>query len=282
MVGRAAAGRILRQTLGAAVREPLVLFLVVGGLLFAGDRWLGNGEREAIVVGRETRDFVVGQREEVALRPLTDEEKRAAVETYIDDEVLLREAVKLGLGNSGRVRQQLTVKMRYLLSEEVPEPTEAELRAFYRNNPERYRRPEVLSLEMVFMQQPEDTGTRMLVSLRNGASYTDFNQPPALFGKAMHGVSRNEFDRMLGREPAAAIFALPDGEWQGPIVSEHGLHFVRITERLPSAMPEFAEVVRYLREDWELTRKHAIVARKLARLRRQYDILVDGQEAPGS
>lgn len=98
--------------------EPLLLFLLAGGALFAVDR---------LVHPPETTDLV-----------------EAPSLAAAREEVLFREAVRQGLDRGDPIiRARLVQKMEFLLADgaRVEEPTDAEVRAEFERAPERYRGP---------------------------------------------------------------------------------------------------------------------------------------------
>jgi hypothetical protein len=138
------------------LKDPLVHFLAVGTLLFAFAAWRG----ETVEVGRAQiavpADEVARARAAAELlhgRAPTVAEVAELVEPYVRDEVFYREALALGLDvDDDEVRRRLIEKMQYLTSDLAdPEPaSDAELRAFYDADPERFRVPELVSFAQVF------------------------------------------------------------------------------------------------------------------------------------
>ena len=61
-------------------REPLLHFLVLAALLFALDHVFSRTQKEKILVGRQTVDYLIRQREDLELRELGPAERREAVE----------------------------------------------------------------------------------------------------------------------------------------------------------------------------------------------------------
>jgi len=107
------------------VRRPLLHFVLIGALLFVGVRLLRRVEAEpeaAVSVLRVS----AAQREQIrrdALatlgRPASPEELDAFVAAAVDDELLLREARRLGLDEHDVVvRRRLVQNMRFLRGEE--------------------------------------------------------------------------------------------------------------------------------------------------------------------
>ncbi len=98
------------------LKEPLVHFLVLALLLFAIDYVFSSSQKERIVVDQQSIDYLIKQRADLELRELSAEEKQETIESYIDDEILLREAYKRGLNNNdSRMRRNMILKMRGLL-----------------------------------------------------------------------------------------------------------------------------------------------------------------------
>ena len=256
-------------------REPLVHFLALGALLFAGYHLLMPSEREAIVIRQGSIDELVRQQEELLARPLSDDERQAVVESAIDDEVLLREAYRRGLDRDAVVRRHLVQKMRFILGEDEPEPTEAELKQYLAANRERYRTPPTVTLDHVFYADPAAVPDGLVAQLENGLKIDGLGDSLYLLGSTLPRYSLRDLIGLMGPDVARRVFELPAGEWHGPLQSERGAHFVRVAEHHPSAMPSFAELESYLREDWALDQQRRAIADKLAELRRNYRIVVE-------
>src|SRR5437867_3806925 len=95
---RVATVRVLRaNTLGRWLREPLVHFAVLGVVLFALHRWVAPPETRRIVLSAA---MIQGLRQDYVRRygsEPTADEQAALIQRFIDNEVLYREALALGL-----------------------------------------------------------------------------------------------------------------------------------------------------------------------------------------
>lgn len=83
----------------ALLREPLLHFLVIGGLVFAADQLLLSDADKArvIVVDDKIWDELIGQFERGKGRKPTDDELKVLLDRWIYNEVMYREALALGL-----------------------------------------------------------------------------------------------------------------------------------------------------------------------------------------
>jgi PPIC-type PPIASE domain len=262
-------------------REPLVHFIVLGALLFGASAFWQRQQREAIVIDRATVEALVQQQIEMQGHAPSEEERALLVQGLVDDAVLLREAYKRGLEQDPVVERHLVQKMRLLLAAEIPDPGEAELRPWFKAQAERYRNPPTVSLDQVFFADPGAVPDDLLARLRAGADFRRLGERLFMLGPRLARYSVGDLSDLLGADLARRIFELPVGVWQGPLQSPHGVHFVRVAEKLPASVPTFEEVADWVREDWRHAKQQELIAQQVAALRERYRIVLeDGAGQP--
>jgi PPIC-type PPIASE domain len=266
---------MLARFWNALRREPLVHFLALAALLFVIYDLLLPSRQEPLVIDRASIDVLVDQQAALLGRPVTEQEREAVIERAIDDAVLLREAYKRGLDRDAVVQRHLVQKMRFILGEEVPEPSEAELRAYLAANRERYRGPPTVTLDHVFYADPAGVPDGLLAQLQNGRRTDGLGDPLSMLGDPLPRYTVSDLMGLVGPEVARRVFEAPVGEWQGPARSERGVHFMRVAARHPPSLPSFEELESYLRQDWILDQQRRAAAVRLAELRRNYRIVVE-------
>ena len=119
------AGGTRKRWWSAVVREPILHFIVLAGVLFGGHAMFAKPPRQTIRIDRNTIEYLLRERALMTNRPITEDDRRDATETYVDEEILLREAYRRGLNETPRIRAQLIQTMRQTLVGEVPQPSEA-------------------------------------------------------------------------------------------------------------------------------------------------------------
>jgi PPIC-type PPIASE domain len=266
---------MLARFWNALRREPLVHFLALAALLFVTYDLLMPSEPEPIVIDRASIDDLADQKAALLCRPLTDEERMSIVESAIDDAVLLREAYKRGLDRDAVMLRHLVQKMRFVLGEEVREPSQAELRAYLAANRERYRGPPTVTLDHVFYADPARVPDELLAELQDGRRSDGLGDPLSTLGDRLPRYTLRDLIGLVGPEVARRVFESPLGERHGPVQSERGVHLMRVVEHHPPSMPSFEELESYLRQDWTLDQQRRATAAKLAELRRKYRIVVE-------
>ena len=69
---------------------------------------------------------------------------------------------------------------------------------------------------------------------------------------------------------------MPLNKWRGPVESFQGMHYVRITAEHEPEMPPFEKMESYLRQDYILQKTREGQAAKIDELRKNYEIVVEG------
>lgn len=256
------------------LREPLLGFVLAGGLIFVLYAYSINPALSIneIVVTQQQLDAITEERELVLGRPLQPQERESLAQRFIDEEIMVREAYALGLDRvDGRVRSQLIKKMTFLIEEEPPQPTEADLLALQAAHPENYRKPAMLSLRLVSIENEQSDAGTLLSGLRNDSlTVQDIGED-----RSIEQVTVQEVAMTLGLAEAESFLDQEPGEWSGPYSLAQGRVLVQLTSS--EAAHEYpAELLdKYLREDWAITRRKEIYQRKVAALRQGYRISIE-------
>jgi hypothetical protein len=116
---------------------------------------------------------------------------------------------------------------------------------------------------------------KLLAQLQNGLRSDGLGDPLSMLGDTLPRYTLRDLIGLVGPDVARRVFEAPVGEWQGPMRSERGVHFMRVSEHHPPGMPSFEKLESYLRQDWTLDQQQRATAARLAELRRNYRILVE-------
>ncbi len=265
-----------------ALREPLMRFLVIGAVLFAGISLVRAEQRPAITIDAAEIEQLVSYWRQQSHREPDRDELKAIINERVDEEVLAEEAKRLGLDRDDMIiRRRLAQKMAFASEDtvEIPEPTEAELAAYYQANQARYAAPERVALRHVFFSDdraevsPPVAASDALRALRAGGRVTG---DPSMLPLSYADVTIETLERDYGEAFAKAVAAAPVGQWVGPVESGFGLHLIRVESRQGRKVPPLAEVRDEVRIAWIEERRAVALREQLAELRRGYRIEVAG------
>lgn len=272
------------------LREPLLHFLALGGLLFAAHAALGTSKEDASLAPsvRITAADAGWLRQMWARqwrRPPTDEELTSLVADHLKEEVLVREAkaLELDVGDTV-VRRRLAQKMAFLIDDTIrtAEPPEDELCALYEARPDLVRTPLRVSFTQVFFHREQGDGRAgaLLATLSDSTAPPEQQGDRLLLADTFTDQDGQTLANLFGASFAQAVLDLPVGRWAGPVESGYGLHLVKVTAVSPSQARPFAEVRDRLTEEWRRARQEAAQARLLQELMRKYRVAVDPAVLP--
>ena len=256
-------------------QEPLLVFIVVASVLFMADRSLNGEDKPEIKLTPTTRLAVLGNEKNLKGSELSEEEKSQAIEDYIDEEVLLKEAYRLGLDNDQIIRTRMLRKLKFLYTAELTAPSEKQLMSYYLSHKHEYIKPNTRDIAQVFFSIQTPPITNLLEKLNTGTDYFKLGDDHPRFQRNMQAISQQEVMARFGRNVFDALASDTSGKWIGPIESPYGSHFIRVLAVNSGPLAPYDEIKSYVKNTWiETERNKALDAKKLA-LRNHYDIYLD-------
>lgn len=265
------------------LKEPLLHFLLAGGLLFVVYARLHRGGGEEPRVVRITAAEVNWLKETWSRqwhRPPDEQELRGLVTDYLKEELLAREARELRLDeNDTIVRRRLAQKMEFIVQDtlRLAEPGEEALRRLYDDHRARYQNPTQISFTQLYFKT-EAAARRGLEELRGDLAAEPGDR--SLLEREYARVDAQTVTSLFGRKFADTLFGLDPGRWRGPIASGYGFHLVRINERQVAQPLPFDEVRARLRDDWRRLQEVEANEQFFAGLVKRYDVIAEESIQP--
>lgn len=269
------------------LREPLLHFLLIGSVLFAAYSLFtppAENRREAIIVDKATVESLEAAFESVWKRAPTQAERSGLIEDHLAEEVLYREARKLGLEQDDLViRRRLRQKMEFLLQDSLnlAAPEEAELRSFYEAEKAKYREADRRSFRQIFLGSETSTAEasewEALAVRLNGPEppATEGLGAPSLLPEQMEMASAAVINRVFGRGFASKLDGLETGRWSGPVASAYGWHLIWLEAYRPGGQPSFEAVRNQVERDFGYQRELDAKKELVERLKQNYDIVIE-------
>lgn len=278
------------RRLSAFAREPLLHFLVLGVALFALEAWLRPATDLAsdsqIVISKARINHLTAHFVRLSQRPPTREELDSLVEAYVREEVMVREALALGLDRDDpAIRKRLQQKLEFIAEGLLAPaaPTDAQLNAFLEAHPDRFSTPARVSFSQIYLDP----------MLRKAALAVDaarllqiLNAPGSTHDLATAGdrlllleprygdVPQDELAQQFGSAFAQALSDLAPGRWAGPMTSGYGAHLVRVDKFEPGGIPPLASVRPLVEREWANVRREELARVAYTTLRAKYKVTV--------
>jgi hypothetical protein len=281
----------VRDKLTALCREPLVHFLAIGASLFVAWHFFGNwpgSQPERILIAPAQIERLAQQWTKTHLRPPTKEELTGLVEQEIDEEILYREAVALGLDRDDLViRRRLAMKMEFLVEDLAgePNPTDSQLRKFLAEHPDKFRVEALTTFAQVFVDlsrrgQGAAAEAKRLLARLNDSADTDWQAlgDPLPLQSEYQAASPSDVARVFGRQFPSKLAALPVGRWSGPVESTYGLHLILVRKRTAGRVPAISEVRDAVLNEWRTVQRQELTGKFRQRRRPKYAVTIQWPE----
>jgi hypothetical protein len=274
--------------LGRLLREPLLHFLVLGGLFFVlfgrGAPEPPAGGAEIVVTAADIERLAAGFSRTWQRAP-SDTELQGAINDYIREQVLYRTGLSLGLDKDDTiVRRRIRQKMEFFLEDMVAEPDEAQLRAFYEASADKFRSEPRISFRQVFVSSkrgdPKAEAQAMLPHLVALGPQAEGNGDPLPLPESFDPTPQSQIQSQFGEDFARDLAAAPPGRWAGPLKSAYGFHLVVVKAIERSRLPRLEEVRDAVRREWFAARRAAVIDEQYRELLSRFDVRVDLTSAP--
>ena len=259
---------------GGLLKQPLLWFLAIGLALFIADSRIPEN-RDEIVITTALRDRLATLWTTQTGLVATEAELNSLLDNWLKEEVLYREALRLGLDQEDSiVRRRLVQKLGFIAeSETIPTPEQGELEAFYRENVDDYTLPVRYSFRHLYFQQLA-TAENALARINEGAAAQEFGEPTML-NPAYAYRSALDLNATFGAGFDGQLATLTAGSWQGPVQSGFGFHLVWIDTIHPSEVTPLEGIRQQVLQDFQRARQLQARDAYVENLLDEYTIVVE-------
>lgn len=289
----------LRKTysvISALLKEPLLQFLLIGALIFIAAEISANWKdhrQHVIVIDNNLKNHLKNlYNVQFGVNP-DDETLDQLVDNYIREEVMYREALRMGLADQDEIiRRRLVQKMEFLLtdSSDITNPGETVLTTYYKKHAAEFSNPAMVSFRHLYfsndnVREPGAWQRSMdaLLAIRSGreqqarqsADMSPLNDHYA-------DLNRRDAQQLFGQtEFVQRLFETPMGQWSGPFQSGYGWHLVLVLDRVDEKFPPFADVADRVFSAWRDENREQHFESVLKTMLGNYEIQRVGDSGPG-
>lgn len=272
-------------------REPLLHFLLIGFVLFLVYGLFtpsapSSGSSRIELSAEDLNQLQVTWMAQWKRLP-TDEEMRGLIDNRVEQEILYREALALGLEqNDEIIKRRLAQKMEFLAEDvsAIREPQPEELKAWFEKNSAQFALPGRITFRHLYFS-PDKRGEQARrdaeQSLQRLAGTTSDSASDSGFGDRFMDqnyfvdCSSEQVSKVFGSKFSESLFKLQSsGAWQGPVESGLGWHLIWIETITPGRIPSFEEVdPEQIKSEWTSYRREETKRKAFADIRQRYEIV---------
>ena len=257
------------------MNEPTVHFFMIAVIVFIVYAISNLSGNDVIELDQREIDARVLMQEMISGQPLTPEQQEFIAASYVEEQILVKEAVELGLDNDARIHDMLAQKMRHVLSGDIIQPTPAELESFYSSNSELYRAPATVSVDELILDTDNEIPIEIQTLISQGVNSDEILTIASGTSAPLPNANHLDLSNIFAPEFADAVFQSQGNEWIGPFSSNRGQHFLKIIERSEERIPPMAEIADRVRLDWITQEEEIRLQQEVNKLWDRYEIIIN-------
>ncbi len=233
------------------LREPLLHFVVIGGLLFAVDHLISGRADDPRTI---TVDAAVDSQARQVFKAARDREPNedelyALRRVWLDNEVLYREGLALQVDKGDTaIRERVIFKMLSVVDAnlKLPPVDEKVLREWFERNRVKYDEPARFDFEEAVLEgDSSETASRDFAAALNAGAQGDTKAGLRVF----KGRPYANLVQSYGADFVKALESTPPGEWR--VLPGHGsLHVMRLQSITPPKPATFESLGGVVMHDW--------------------------------
>ena len=233
-------------------------------------------DKNIFVSDQEILSLISAWRSQVGREP-TDDELARIINNLIDEEILYREALLLGLDQEDTIiKRRLAQKISFLKEESIPEiPTTEELNEYYKNNKEKYYIESSFTFTHYYFSENNNSLERSQQALKALQDNSKVKSDPFYLGKTFANEPLRNINTNFGESFSNELMTADLAVWTGPFESTYGHHIVYINSVIPGYIPEIEEVLRQVEVDFLQMKREQAVKGFLNNIRSEYTIFIN-------
>jgi peptidyl-prolyl cis-trans isomerase C len=266
------------------LRQPLLHFLIAGFALFV---LYGGLHRSTVNQDPQRIEITPEVVQRIAIswlarwqRPASEQQLQGLIDEYVKEEILYREALKLGLDKDDTIiRRRLAQKMDFLAEDvaSLREPAPGVLEAWYNQHQDQYAPPPLATFHHLFFaldKRGADAQAQAQAALRGLTDKNSGEGDAFLFKSAYTEQSQDQVARVFGSTFALSLFKQTLGSWVGPVESGFGWHLVWVDALAKPPAPPFETVAQQVKSDWLSEQRSESKRTSFDALKARYEVVV--------
>jgi len=276
--------------------QPVVQFMGIGLVMFLVNTYIlqadsskDENEYSVFLTVGEVKSM-----EEIWLskwqRPPTEPEMQGMINQRVEEAILFREAVKIGLDkNDDIIRQRMSQKLEFL-SNDLIKPDSAtaeEVKWYFDENIEKYTTPANITIMQLFVNPKihgdlleKEVSSRLKKLNVMDVSSSEISKYGDQFSLQTYYPDKSQLElaKLYGSAFATNIFELETDKWAGPVNSQYGVHLVYVMHKNPAVIPEFKTVKKLVTEDLQRKEQEKLNNLYIDGILSRYKVIIEDKE----
>ena len=258
--------------------KKLIIFFSIGLGIFLLDLFLGSYEAEDTIViyDDEIESLIASWQEQVGREPNEDEISKI-INQLVEEEILYREALKLGLDkNDIIIKRRLAQKLGFLRQEiNTKEPSKKDLQDYFLKHKSNYFQDAKYTFTHHYFSKGQGWKRAEEALIKLIQSDEGIRSDPFMDKKNFSLKTDKEIERIFGKGFSKNLDNINLNQWSGPFRSIYGSHLILLLGKTQPKEASFEEVFNQVLSDFLLKRQEELDKSYLNDLKVEYKIVIN-------
>ena len=259
------------------MKYKVTIFFIIGIFLYIIDIGLNSyDDKEIYISDQEITSLVAAWNSRVGRNP-TDDEIFRIINNLIEEEILYREALLLGLDKEDRIiKRRLAQKISFLKEESIPNiPTKDEILKYYDDNKDKYFVDETFTFTHLYYSSENNSEERAENSYKDIIKGFDVNADPFFLGKNFVNKTLININNDFGKNFEDYFQNFTINEWSEPIESPFGHHLIYVTNKNDGYYPDIKMIYKKVEMDLLQYKRDQAVKKFIDEVKTEYKVYIN-------
>ena len=259
------------------MKYKVTIFFIIGIFLYIIDIGLNSyDDKEIYISDQEITSLVAAWNSRVGRNP-TDDEIFRIINNLIEEEILYREALLLGLDKEDRIiKRRLAQKISFLKEESIPNiPTKDEILKYYDDNTDKYFVDETFTFTHLFYSSENNSEERAENAYKDIIKGFDVNADPFFLGKNFVNKTLININSDFGKNFGDYFHNFTINEWSEPIESPFGHHLIYVTNKNDGYYPDITLIYKKVEMDLLQDKRDQAVKKFIDEVKTEYKVYIN-------
>ena len=260
------------------MKSKILIFFLIGFILYLIDIGFNNDDNKSIYISdQEIKSLISAWKSQVGRVPNDDEVSRI-INNLVEEEILYREALLLGLDEDDRIiKRRLAQKISFLKQESLPnKPSRKELNSFFKINFDKYYVEPVYSFTHLFFSLDNNSESRSQIAFNQLPNdILNIKSDPFFLGKNFADINVKEIENEFGNNFNTHFKESNLNKWSGPYQSSFGHHIIFINDYRAGFYPSLDVVIDKVELDLLAEKKERAIKSFIDEIKSEYTVIIN-------
>jgi hypothetical protein len=259
------------------LKYKISIFFTIGLVLYLIDTGLNSyNDKEIYISDQEIISLINAWKSQVGRNPNDDEIARI-INNLVEEEILYREALLLGLDAEDKIiKRRLAQKISFLKQESIANNfSKEEIKEYFNNNKDKYYIDTKYTFTHYFFSLENNSKDRSQDSYQGLINKLPVNSDVFFLGKNFVDMSKQDIENDFGNNFSSHFDNIELNNWIAPIESAFGHHIIFVSKRVDGYYPDILTVLKQVEVDLLQSKRDKAIKNFIDEIKINYKVFIN-------